>query len=248
MRRAILLLATFGLALSGCSRRNDPGSLTFYWSFQDAGGAIAGDFTVRNPGCDIAGVDSVDITVGGVTSTENCVQSNGAPGVTITGFLQGPIQYGVDGFRGNERVFTTSGVVNARSNADVSTDLTLTPIDPQSLVVDFNVLNTTGTTSTQCVFNGQPIVGLLYELQDASGNIVSSTDVPGSGGTVKQPINCDPNTFGFSIAGVPLGNYRLRYLTAVSAVGGVVQVCSQPIFHGGFPAVVQLMTALSTCP
>ncbi len=250
MRRALLILATFGLALSGCySTPRDPGTLTFYWSFQDRGGAVAGDYTAAHPGCSTAGVDSIDVTVGGVTSTESCVQSNGVPGVTVAGFSQGPYHYTVDGFRGNERVFTTSGDVNARWNADVSTDLTLTPIDPQSLVVYFDVLNFNGTTSTQCVFNGQPISGMLYELQDAFGNVVSSTDVPGTGGAVKQPINCDPSTFGFSIPDLSLGNYRLRYLTAVRADGGgVVQVCSQPIFHGGFPAVVQLTTALSTCP
>jgi hypothetical protein len=238
MRRAILLLAaSLAVATSGCSSGGTPGTLTFYWNFVDARNQVAGDYTTRNTGCQDAGVDSIDITIGGTVSTQSCAQSNGSPGVTLFDFPQGSYAYTLDGFRGNEHVFTTSGTANARWNTDVVVDTTLAALSPQSFVVYYSVPNFTGTTQSQCVFDGRAVAGITYYLEDANGTLVTTTQITGG----QQPIGCDPTTFGFTLPSLPLGNYTFRYLQAVDAQGlSIYEACNVPVFHGGFFANVPL--------
>ena len=85
MRRAILLLATFGLALSGCrSRCDNGGTLTLFWQnpqggFTDASGQLLS--------CDQAGVSTVDVSVNGTLAGHFPCHGPSSDGITLTGFF-----------------------------------------------------------------------------------------------------------------------------------------------------------------
>ena len=250
MRRATLLL-TLTLLAGGCvSHHEDPGTVTFYWNFRDAQGRIAGDYSNANTGCDIAGVDTVQVTIDGGTYTSPCVSASGAPGIQLQNFLPGSYPFTIQALRADEVVFTRTDVIEARFNFDAVGDVTLDPVDPQGFVVYYNVANTTGSTPGRCVFNGLPVAGIIYRLEDVAGNPVSTTEVvaPG-GGLTQQPVACDTNSFGILIPTLPLGAYRFRYLAAITPANeAIVQVCSYGVFHGGFPSIVPLSTATGVCP
>jgi len=244
MKRAILLLATATLGVTGCYSRRDPGTMTFYWNFQDAQGRVAGNYTTGNTGCDVAGVDTVQVVIDNGTFTATCVGSNGVPGVQLQQFLPGAYPFTVNGLRNGEVVFTISGTANADYNVDSQVAVTLGPVNPQSLVVFYDV---NGLVPTQCVFNGIPVAGLVYRLVDQFGNIVSTTEI--NGGLQQAPIACDPLSFGFSIPSKALATYTFKYLSAVDINGNaIVQTCSDTVLHGGFPAIVNLTTATGICP
>ena len=250
MRRAnphLLMLSLSWLA-GGCTSRHDR-TVTFYWNFRDASSQLAGNFTNDNPGCDLAGVDTVEIAIGGTTYSSPCVSSNGSPGLVAGGLAARSYPFSAQALRNGEVVFSATGVADASGQLDSLVDVTLDALNPQSFVVFYNVAATAGTTSATCVFNGVPISGIIYRLEDGSGNPISTTEIVFPGGAPgQQPVACDPASFGFVIPDLPLGSYRFRYLSAIRADGAaVVQVCGYNVFHGGFPVVVPLTTAVGTC-
>jgi hypothetical protein len=249
MKRAILLLATALLGTStACTSHRSPGDLTLFWAFQDASGRSSGQ-PGDNAGCDVAGVDSVDITIDRSTQTFACTGPNAA-GITLQTFDPGSYDFIIDGFRGNERVFTANGVAQVVSNANTATDVVLQPVNPQGLEIFYSVANFAGTTQTTCFFNGQQVAGIWFRLEDANGTPVATTEVPLAGGGVgQQPIACDPNSFGFVTQPLPFGVYNLRYLQAVNAAGvAIAQVCSFGVSHTGFPPTIGLLSPTGTCP
>jgi hypothetical protein len=243
MKRAILLLATAALGMTGCYSRRDPGTMTFYWNFRNAQGVVTGDFTQSTTGCDVAGVDSIDVIIDNGTFQATCVGPNGVPGVQLQQFLPGAYPFTVQGRRGGaqgEVVFTVSGTANADYNVDSQVTVTLDALSPQSFVLfyDVNLI-----APTNCVFNGQPAAGIVYRLEDPTGtSVISTTEVLLPNGTTgQQPVACDPVSLGLSIPNVPLGAYRLRYFQAINAAGvSIAQTCLTPVSHTGFPAIVNL--------
>jgi hypothetical protein len=249
MKRAILLLATALLGTSAaCTSHRSPGDLTLFWAFQDASGQSSGQ-PGDNNGCGVAGVDQIDVTIDRSTQTFPCTGPNAA-GITLQTFDPGSYDFTVDGFRGNERVFTGSGVAQVVSNANSATDVVLQPVNPQGFEIFYSVANFSGTTQTTCFFNGQQVAGIWYRLEDANGNVVSTTEValPG-GGVGQQPVACDPKSFGILTHPLPLGVYSLRYLQAVNGSNvAIAQVCSFGVAHTGFPPVIALLQPTGTCP
>ena len=236
MKRAILLLATATLGMTGCYSRRDPGTMTFYWNFRSSQGAVAGDLSVANPGCDVAGVDQVEVLIDNGRFTSTCVGSNGVPGVQLQQFLPGAYPFQVNGLRQGEVVFTVSGTANADYNVDSQVPVTLDAVPTQSFVLFYNV---NGFTPTQCVFNGRGVAGIVYWLEDSLGRLVSTTQVAGP--SAQQPVACDPLSFGISVPNLPVGAYFLRYFQAIDGAGAtIVQTCGTGVSHTGFPAIINL--------
>lgn len=246
MKRATLLLATALLGTStACTSHRSPGDLTLFWAFEDASSRSSGQ-PGDNPGCAVAGVDSVDVTIDRSTQTFPCTGPNAA-GITLQTFAPGSYDFSIDGFRGNERVFTANGVAQVVSNANTLTDVVLQAVEPQGLEIFYD--NIAGVLQSSCFFNGQQVAGIWYRLEDRAGNVVSTTEVPLAGGGVgQQPVACDPRSFGFITQPLLFDTYTMRYLQAVNAQNvAIAQVCSFALAHTGFPPGIVLQPATTTC-
>ncbi len=245
------LLAALGLA-SACttSEPPPPGTVTFYWRFQDYTGAIAGDYTTANPGCAEAGVTTVRVTIDQQTQDLNCVGSNGVPGIQFADFPTGSFPYTIIGFRGAEEIFADGGVVNTRVGYDTPVDATLTVEGTASSLLVYYAQN--GIYS--CA--GTPWVA--FELDDQFGNVVDLASYSANP-ALNTALVCDSSTFGFygqyAPSGVtptslfPFGNYRFRYLSLLTATGAPqYQVCGYAFAHGGFTQPVNLPVDTAACP
>ncbi len=245
MRRIATMLLAGAAVLAGCgtNHRSTPGSITFYWNFRNSPGEVAGNFTQANTGCDVAGVDTIRVIIDGSATDQPCVQpSNGVPGATLFDFQRGQYDYRLEGYASGERVFVASGVTSADWNVDTPVDVTLDAVSPQSFVVYYDVR---GEVPTQCVVDGVPVAGAVFELQDARGNLVDTT-LGGDG--VQRPVPCN-QSFGVAFAPLTLGTYYLRYFALVDRTGAsLVQACGLPVSHDGFPIAIDLVTATQTCP
>jgi hypothetical protein len=103
MRRAVLMLATFGLALTGCySRHYDQpaacapvGTLTVYWQVPQ-GGFVSPAGALQ--ACDAAGVAYVDVSVNGVSTGKHPCHGPRADGIQLTGFTDETVKVQADAY------------------------------------------------------------------------------------------------------------------------------------------------------
>jgi len=258
MNRTLLLLTALAL-VPGCygsSTCNTAGSVTFYWRFVSASGALqSGNFnpddpatpTVDESGCTYLGVPltdddtrsttvtpSIRITVDGIVAdTVGCIGSNGVPGALLPGFFGGAHTYTIDAIRAGRVVFTASGSTNAPACVNTPVDVVLQAVSPADLVVlyDYN-----GAPPTGCQIGGVPITHVAYEIRDAA-NRIADASCQSRNGTVgaclqERTLACDPVNLGFtSTIPLALGNYTMNYLELWQTLPGgsqqpIAQLCA----------------------
>ncbi len=225
MKPTVLLAAAL-LALSGCYSRSNYssnyGDVTFYWKFVDGGGGVHGNYLPGSTGCGDVVVDSVTVTFQGHTysavdaaGNASCVGPNGVPGLTVTNFLAGRYPFTVQGYRGNELVYQDGDTVDVVGGVNTQKDTSLAALSPQSIPLYFTLNGVQSCAG---------ISGLNYAIADSSGAVVDFS---------QNPIPCDAASFGFLAAALPLGNYTLTHLQALSNGFSAFEVCDQPLSHTG---------------
>ncbi|HYS79593.1 MAG TPA: hypothetical protein VEM76_02725 [Anaeromyxobacteraceae bacterium] len=125
MRRALLLLCTFGLALSGCrSRCDNGGTLTLFWQKPQGGFTTA---TGQLLSCDEAGVSTVDVTVNGSFAGHFPCHGPSSDGITLTGFFGENVSVLVDAFDASNNLLYEDGPrsTSTASCGNVALDVTL---------------------------------------------------------------------------------------------------------------------------
>jgi hypothetical protein len=251
MNRAFLLLGATATMLSGCFVATDStppfcgalGAANFYWQFQDGAGALHGNFTSANPGCFEAGVDGVDILVDGQRHQSGCVarDQSGAlsPAIQIANLTEGAHSYELQGYRGNELVFSRSGTVVVPCGLDATVDVTLQALNPQSMVIYYSFAG----NGTFCPAN---VASMSYWLYPS-----------GSSTAVAQGLNfaCDPASRGFTVSDSlsrPLPLVFASYaaiLEAYDSLGRALYVnCNAPLSHDGAIQLVDLAASSVLCP
>ena len=126
MRRALLLLSTFGLALSGCGSHCDNGTLTLFWQKPQGGFTTA---TGQLLSCDEAGVSTVDVSVNGSLAGHFPCHGPSSDGITLTGFFNETVSVQVDAFDASHNLLYQD--VRSTSTArcgNVALDVTLAAV------------------------------------------------------------------------------------------------------------------------
>ncbi|BDG09007.1 hypothetical protein [Anaeromyxobacter paludicola] len=241
------LLAASLVVLAGCSSSASYGDVTFYWNFRDASGTQHGDFGRTNTGCSDAVVDEVDVTFAGhvfqvqdASGNPSCeAGSQRVPGITVSNFRAGTYDFTIRGYRSGALVYEQTGTIGVHGGPDNSRDVTLDALSPQSIPIYYTLDGV-----QRCVAaDGTPITGINYAIYDANNVQVDATAATG--------VACDPNSFGLLTRDLPLGNYTLGHLQAVTLVGGapqsVYEVCEQPLSHLGVALDFNLLPSASGC-
>lgn len=267
MKRTLLVLAILALG-GGCGSSCDtPGTITFYWQFAGPSGRVVGTFDVDDAttpfpddSCFVDGVpfvDTIDITVDGITETVNCSGPNRVPGARLPGFFRGAHAWTIDAFRGSQLVFTGSGSTSARTCNDSQELVTLQAVTPQDLVVYYDV---NGAQPDGCGVGGIGIANVVYQLRNGANRIADSSCIGNfdSAGVCSQEgsLACDPLSLGFtSSRALPLGPYTMSYLelNGLASTVPLAAICgSQPgaqFVHDGFPVFLNLTAPVaSACP
>lgn len=128
MRRAILLLATFGLALSGCrSRCDNGGTLTVFWQNPQGGFTTT---TGQLLSCDAAGVSTVDVSVNGSLAGHFPCHGPSSDGITLTGFFNNEtVSVQVDAFdASNNLLYQDVRSTSTAACGNVALDVTLAAV------------------------------------------------------------------------------------------------------------------------
>ena len=186
--------------------------LTLYWQFQDGDGNVYGDFTAANPGCGvrtgpypggITNVDTIRVVMTGPFPTWElsvpCTAVNGMPGATFTGVPTGAYGWLVQGIRLGLPVFEVTG------GGDVFDfpffDLRLQAVYPNmDLYYDLPPgVNCTGIA--EIAFNLYNLVGQVTEYSSDNAYVA-----------------CGPAR-GFTMPSIPQGQYGVRWMEALPAMG-----------------------------
>ncbi|SRR6266568_4506852 len=127
MRRAILLLCTFGLALSGCgSRCDNGGTLTLFWQTPQGGFTTA---TGQLLSCDAAGVSTVDVSVNGTLAGHFPCHGPSSDGVTLTGFFNETVSVQLDAFDASHNLlYQDARTTSTAACGNVVLDVTLAAV------------------------------------------------------------------------------------------------------------------------
>ena len=200
MRRVILLLATFGLAQSGCysSARCVSGDVTLYWHFPSGSTELS---------CSQAGVLNVQVSIDGVVQGQfPCLSlsSNGVDtvqGVTITNFLEQQHSFQIDAVNGNGTAIWSdafSYTPTACTNNRLDRSLTALTGD---LTVGYQF-----TDSFTCTAN----TFIWYELRDDSNNQV--VDFVGRTSADPRAIPCGSI---ITLPALPFGLYTVTRIEEV---------------------------------
>lgn len=127
MRRALLLLCTLGLALSGCrSRCDNGGTLTLFWQnpqggFTDASGQLLS--------CDQAGVSTLDVSVNGTFLGTFPCHGPSSDGILLTGFFNQTVTVQLDAFdASNNLLYQDVRSTSTAACGNVSLDVTLAAV------------------------------------------------------------------------------------------------------------------------
>jgi len=215
---AAALATAFALALPACGPPPPPPpppytDVTFFWQFQDWNGNLYGDFSDSFPGCDMANVDEVRITLTSLAGTDTlrvpCVAVTGMPGAIVTSVPTGPVTWIVEGLRLDWPVFAIEGAGDALNFPRFY--LTVDAVYPNmDLYYEFPPgVGCTGVSE------------ILFELDNLDAQLVeySSQNVL---------VTCHPPPLnGFTMPSIPSGNrYGYRYVAAVDPAGlSLYQVC-----------------------
>lgn len=238
------LLAAAGTACGPTSAPPPPYTdVTFYWQFQDWDGNVYGDFSSAFPGCGVANVDEVRVSLFGPAGplppvTVPCVAVNGMPGATFTAVPTGPYSWLIEGLRIGFPVFSVEG------GGDVVDfpffDARLDAVYPNmNLYYDLPPgVNCTGISE------------ILFELDNLDARLIEYSSANAFVTCLPPPSN------GFAMPSIPVGNlYAFRYIAAVDSFGqSLYQTCDWP----PGPALVQgptgstytapLDPSVGTCP
>ena len=126
MTRAILLLATFGLAVSGCGRHCNDGTLTLFWQKPQGGFTTA---TGQLLSCDEAGVSTVDVSVNGVLAGTFPCHGPSSDGITLTGFFNETVSVQVDAFdASNNLLYQDVRTTSTAACGNIALDVTLAAV------------------------------------------------------------------------------------------------------------------------
>jgi hypothetical protein len=266
MKRAILILAV--AALGGCDTCDRPGTVAFYWRF--VGAPIAGAdprFAPRGElgvpddprtvedetGCAESLVDAVVLTVGGESfDIPYCASpENGVAGVLLE-FTPGAADFRLDAYRGSTQtqlgdlVFSGGGTLRTDVCTDREELVDLFAVSPQPLVTFYDF---EGQVPTSCTSGGQDIGNVNYWLVNPS-NVTAASNclndrITAAGECAEAQLAnlCDPVSFGFTTASLPLGRYRYAFVDATAAAppnGVLLNACGVDVLHDGFPAFVDL--------
>ena len=201
MRRAILLLATFGLALPGCYSRSrcDNGDVTLYWHFPSGSSELS---------CNQAGVLNVQVSIDGVVEGQFPCSSLSADGrttvqgITITNFFEEPHSFLIDALDGNDRAVWSSD------------SFSYTPTACTNNVLDRNLTAITGdltvgyqfTDTSSCTSNNSFI---WYELRDANNQVVDAV------GPTSQDPQAIPCASTITLQALPYGQYTVTRIQEV---------------------------------
>ena len=205
MRRAILIFATFGLALSGCgSHCNNGGTLTLFWQnprggFTDASGQLLS--------CDQAGVSTVDVTVNGTLAGHFPCHGPSSDGITLTGFFNGEtVSVQVDAFDASDNFLYSDGPrsISTAACGNVARDVTL---DAVQAPFQISYALPGGVACTPNSF-------IWLSLVDVTGNVqfdlVDANNTPFA-------IPCDNTDITYDKA--LFGQYRLDFIQVVQQTG-----------------------------
>jgi hypothetical protein len=230
--------------VSGCVSSSGPpmeppaGSVTIYWNFQSWDYLIAGDYTSSNSGCELAGVQEVDLDIYDAANvnvyyqSHYCQADNGVPGAVVT-LAPGSYTFYATAYRGRDHytavsVFSSAGSFNVASGLDTPVDTTLDilvdglghPL-PQSMLVLY---------SKAGVVTCSGVSGVHYSFSDVVGPVEAGT------------VTCDPyNELLVQGASVLGTTYTIDYLQLLDPGGfSINEVCALPVLHNGFAAIIDL--------
>jgi len=237
MNRALLLLP-FAAIASGCYvAPAEPiyNDVVLYWEFQRfvVGGAAVGYDTNVSPGggngaCLQSGVDSVDISDAAgrpIVTGVPCV-FQGVQGVLTSGFLAGTYTLQFDGFRGNNRLYSTRVDVTVVDRGANQFSVVLPGI-PDELDIFADFFSQDGTTQFTTCANAR-VLELDYAIVDRAGTQVASgtvscVDPAGVSFTGAQAL--DRDTYRIRLQGFESG-----VPTAVLDSASTVFACATPSF------------------
>lgn len=218
--------------------------VTFFWQLRDWNGNLYGDFSSSFPGCDLANVDEVRITIdapgGSFTQRVPCVAVTGMPGAIITNVPTGPITWYVEGLRLDFPVFAYQGGGDGVNFPTFY--LTLDAVYPNmDLYYEFPPgVNCTGISEIQ------------FELWNLDAQLVEYS-------SRNALVDCRPfPDNGFTMPSIPVGNlYGYTYVAAVDSLGfSLYQTCGfgippdPPLVQGpdGSAYTALLAPTLGQCP
>ncbi len=246
MNRTAAVLAALLAATSACGPAPVPPytDVTFYWQFRDQDGNLYGDGTAAFPGCDVANVDQVRVSMtgpaGSWTQTVPCIAVNGMPGASFTALPAGSYTWFLEGMRLGFPVFAVEGAGNV-----VNFPFFYPVLDAIYPNMDLFYQLPPGVNCTG-------ISEIQFELDNLDARVVEYSSANAFVACVPPPGN------GFTMPSIPgPNNYGYRYVSAVDGVGrALYQVCGlgyppqAPIVQGpgGVSALAPLLPATFTCP
>jgi len=236
------------LATSACAPPPPPpySDVTFYWQFQDWDGNVYGNFDYTAPGCDVANVDHVRVTLSGPlgtlpSMTVPCVADNGMPGATFTGLPTGPYTWYIEGLRLDFPVFVIEGSGNV-----VNFPFFYPRLDAVYPNMDLYYELPPGVNCTG-------ISEIAFELQNRDAQVVEYSSANVFVSCQAPPLN------GFTMPSIPVGNaYGYPFIAAVDSFNrSLYQICGfgyppdDPIIQlepNGTVAFAPLFPSVGTCP
>jgi hypothetical protein len=213
---ATLLASILAASIAACGPEPVPYApytdVTFYWQFRDGALNVYGNFTALAPGCDIANVDQVRVTlnspIGSQTMTVPCIATNGMPGATFTDVPTGPYTWTLEGRRLGFTVFVTDG------GGDVF-DFPFFYPRIEAIYPNMDLLYVL-PTGLDCF----SVSEILFELDNIVGGVIEY-----SSNNVYVACRPPPNN-GFTMPSIPVGDYGYRYVAAVNTLGqAIAQEC-----------------------
>jgi hypothetical protein len=205
---AAILASLVAIATSACGPAPAPPPLysdvTFYWQFRDQDGNRYGDFTASFPGCDVANVDHVRVTLTDPLGTlpsmlVPCVAVNGMPGATFTALPTGPYTWFIEGLRSDFPVFAVQG----------AGDIVNSPFFYPTVEAVYPNMDLFYTLPPGVNCTG--VAEIAFELDNIDGGVVEYS-------SENAFIACGP-PFGFTMPSIPQGTYGYRFIEAIPSLG-----------------------------